>query len=129
MNIFLQILLLALPVVAEVVIDKIMWKMGLSDKPLSTIVRGAMFIVLAISFDLSGLNSWWQTLIFVTTIHWLLFDYIINKARGSKWYHIGTQDKLYERVRYYMTVPGELLFKIIIVMAGYGVYAHLDWIV
>lgn len=75
---------------------------------------------------------WWQFAIYSLAIHFALFDYAWNFFNHKPLFYHGTpsnpdrawSDKMWTRI----PPGGELLFRIIGLLAGYGVYSHLDWI-
>lgn len=119
----LQLLLLCLPWIIEIFLDTTLWKYGRPDKPLTTYIRVAMIFIIGILFELNDWNTWWQTMVFATVIFWAFFDYALNVVRFGfkKFFYVGRQG-CYEKIRYRMTVPGELLFKIIVLMSAWVFY-------
>ena len=113
-------------VIVEWQFDKFMWVQGLNDKPWSTILRGILILIASLW---PSETFWWQNLLFVGTMYFLLFDYGLNLLRGKHVFHIGSQKYLYERLRYKAGPWIEAFVKLWVALVGYGVYVHLDWII
>jgi hypothetical protein len=127
------ILLLAfLPILAEVFIDKGLWKKGKDDKPISTILRYVIFAGLSVIFMIFGIITWWQALVLMVVTHAAFFDFAINKSRGLGWfYHPDTNwwDKIwggiagmrFGKITY-------VLLRLFIYWIGWIVAFHWSWI-
>jgi hypothetical protein len=93
MNNYLILLILMLPIPLEIIFDLNMWKDGLNDKPISTILRVISFVGFSFvaTAYLQGLSMDWTTLAYLITgglagfgLHFLLFNYALNVARPDK---------------------------------------------
>jgi hypothetical protein len=123
----IEAVLLFSPVIIEIAIDFILWRLKKSDKPASTIFRGVYMAFLAGLFHWIGYNTWWQTLILLLFIHLALFDALLNTFRGKGLtYH---SDKGFDRI--YSRIPGyaELFFKAVFLYAAIMVYSHIEMII
>jgi len=75
----LIIILCCLPVIIELGIDYYLIKIRKrSDKPVSTIARGLMMIVIALGVHHSSQYNWWSVLALEIGIFVLIFDYLVH---------------------------------------------------
>jgi len=81
-----------LPIVAEVELDRKLWREGKDDKPLSTILRYVFMAGLSIVFLIFGILTWWQAFIFMVFTHAAFFDSAINvfALKQGVFYHPDT---------------------------------------
>ena len=132
MSNYLILLLMTLPVVAEVLTDKRLWSRMRDDKPLSTILRGVYFAALAVAFSFMGWAMWWQTLILASVTHTLLFDTAINIFREDRkplFYHskYGWWDKFWGwAVSIHWGV--EVGLKLWLYYVGWIFFFHFEWV-
>lgn len=112
-----------LPVVFEIIFDQTLWKSGVDDKPVSTYVRGAMILIIAILFQVFGINTWWQGAILLTGTHFMFFDYLLNVSRGKKITYHSEREYLYK-----FPWIGELFTKLVCFYSSWAIFFHLDWV-
>ena len=99
-------------------------------KPWSTFIRLGLFFTLSALYAIETDVYWWQAFGMLFAIHFLLFDYIINKIRNQSFFYVSDSNHWYEKFRRWFKTPVfELMFKIWLLLVAYGVYAHLDWII
>jgi hypothetical protein len=86
---WLIILITFIPVIAEIFFDKWRWSKGLDDKPISTYLRGILFIIIAVILGFIYKDTpFWHTCIaglaLVVTTHGVFFDNFLNFARNPR---------------------------------------------
>lgn len=76
---------------------------------------------------------WWQFWIFAMCIHFCFFDPIWNLVHKESWDYHGDPENpnraLTDRMWSRIPPVGEILFRLIILGVGWGVYYHLNWII
>jgi hypothetical protein len=71
-------ILSVLLVVLEIIADKYLWKIGKLDKPITTIIRVGLILLIASFYD------FWPALLLVISVHWMLFDFSLNISRWNE---------------------------------------------
>lgn len=132
LNILFQAFVLMLPLAAHLIHDVPEINKGKSPAHSWDVV-----FLLIIAFGLSTTIhawsvphvSWWQYIIFAMAIHFSLLNYILNLLRKPRepLFYLG--DGPWDRLLALAGPPwSRILLQIVVVLTGYGVYAHLDWI-
>lgn len=88
---FIFILMIYLSImVYEVFFDNILWRTDKNDKPISTIVRGALLVTASLMNDFYLNEGTWYTSLFLgVAIYFAFFDYIINWTLNRPFFYLG----------------------------------------
>jgi hypothetical protein len=117
-----------LPIIGEVIFDKHRWMEGKDDKPLSTYLRVATFMVLALLFGyLSEFGFWIGAFtggLFLFGIHYMFFNTVLNISRPNiKWNYRKEGEFL---TQFPWTI--EVAVRMWVLYVTWASYFHWDWV-
>lgn len=128
--IILVSIIVFIPVIGEIFFDKWRWAKGKDDKPLSTYLRSAAFIVLAIPMAFMQGEVFWLayliSIVFLFFNHLMFFNLTLNIARPNvKWNYRKEGEWLTEHIP---NIWLELAGKWVLYYCGWAAYFHWDWV-
>ena len=123
MKTLLQVIILLAPMAIEVPWDFCLWRKGLSDKPLTTLVRSlALIPASAAAIAFLGLNGFIYALVLGYAWYFLAYDYLMGYLKHRDIFYKG--DGLYDRFMARIPIEVEFIFKAFIFAAAVAFYLH-----
>jgi len=128
---YLVVLIALTPIWSEILFDHLRWYKGLDDKPLSTYLRVALFVILAfVITPLHPTHDVWYIFnlltagLFLFGTHLLLFDFSLNLTRKGKGFFYHKEGEIWYGVPH----VGELFIKAVVAWVFWIGFFHWDWI-
>jgi len=123
--IIITVITLGIVFVEAFILDPIWWKAGKSDKPMSTIIRAVLLILVGIiSRYRMDDNYLFAGIFYAVTVHFAFFNYMVNWYLCKKWYYLG--ESWFDRQLAKMPIMFRVGLQIWVLIVGVMTYLYLN---
>jgi hypothetical protein len=107
------------------VLDPIWWNGGKSDKPMSTIIRAVLVILIGVvsRYWLDD-NYLFAGVFYAVTVYFAFFNYVVNWKLNHKWYYLGND--WFDRQLAKMPIMFRVGLHVWVLIVGVMTYLYLN---